>query len=316
MENAGIREDPTCFAPEARSVLVIGVNYPRSPAEPEPGFGRVAGFAAGEDYHHTMKRKLNELASFLGKFGVVKARIAVDSAPLLERALAGRAGLGWIGKNSCLISPRHGSWLLLGEMLVRNELEYDRPHPNRCGTCGRCLDACPTGALVAPGTVDANLCIAYWTVEAKGAIPKTMRPKMGSWIFGCDVCQQVCPWNRVAAQGLSGATDKVPALQAAELLEETEDSFKRRFGKSAFMRAGRNGMARNAAIVIGNSPPSRRGLEALRLGLKDAVPLVRGHAAWALGRFREFEALKDAGLLEKDPGVREEIKAAIGSAGA
>ena len=218
----------------------------------------------------------------------------MDAEPLLERALARRAGLGWAGKSACLVSQTSGPWLLLGELLLDVDLEPDCPVPSRCGTCGRCRAACPTGAIVAPGVVDANRCVAYLTIEHRGAIPDGLREGIGARLFGCDACQEACPWSRVVPTHLVGTTRGVSpeaetpgglpgAMPAAAFLAHTDETFRAAFAGTALLRAGRSRMARNAAVVLGNLG-DRTAVPALDAALGDPDPVVREHAAWALER--------------------------------
>ena len=218
------------------------------------------------------------------------SRTFVDTGPVLERAWAERAGVGWIGKNANLISRERGSWLLLGEVLSAAELEPDPgPHPDFCGTCTKCLEACPTGAIVEPGVVDSNRCISYWTIEHRGPIPEERRAGIGDWIFGCDVCQDVCPWNASFATTSGGDAlrrrDDLRGLDAAEILGLDETAFRARYSGTPLMRAKWEGMRRNAAIVLGNRRDPAA-IPALERALDDPDPVLRSHAAWALTRVR------------------------------
>ncbi len=250
---------------------------------------RIARYAQGSaDYHDVIRGKLRELAVFLRReVPGCKVRGVVDTAPLLERDFARLAGLGWFGKNTMLINKRLGSWFFLAALLVDVELEYDAPHStSHCGTCTRCLDACPTGAFVEPYVLDARRCISYLTIEHRGAIPEELRAGMGDWLFGCDICQEVCPWNRKAPLSSDPAfapRRELTRADAAALLSLAEDEFRRQFGNTALARPGRAGLVRNAAIVAGNSGNSiaRAPLEA---ALNDHAALVREAAGWALER--------------------------------
>ncbi|RME35293.1 MAG: tRNA epoxyqueuosine(34) reductase QueG [Thermoflexia bacterium] len=243
------REDPAQILPGVRAVVCVAVNYYPGPPPPEttdPSRGRISNYAWGRDYHDWMVPRLEELAAHLraATGGVARYRVYADTGPILERALAAQAGLGFIGKNTCLIHPRIGSWLFLGEILVDADLPFTGPPiPPRCGTCTRCLDACPTGALVAPYVLDARRCISYLTIECRGEIPPDLRARMGNWIYGCDICQEVCPWNRFARRTsvtdfLPPSLDRIAPLRKA-LLALDEDSFQRQFGESPVVRAGR-----------------------------------------------------------------------------
>ncbi len=288
------REDPALILPGVRSVLCVAVNYypgpPPAPSDDEPR-GRVSNYAWGIDYHDWMLPRLEELAAFVRAQvgGEIRYRAYVDTGPVLERAFAAQAGLGFIGKNTCLIHPRLGSWLFLGEVL----LEVDPPEENRapvrggCGTCTRCLDACPTGALVAPYRLDARRCISYLTIEHKGPIPPDLRPLLGDWIYGCDLCQEVCPWQRFARP--TGVTAFRPASperarpSLPALLALDEAGFRERFRGTPVLRIGRGRLLRNVAVALGNVG-GPQAVRALRRALDDPDPLVREHAAWALAR--------------------------------
>jgi epoxyqueuosine reductase len=248
----------------------------------------------------------------------VRGKAYVDTGPVLERDLARRAGLGWFGKNSMLINPQRGSFFLLGALLVDVVLGEDsRFESDHCGTCRRCLDACPTGAIIDDGVVDARRCISYLTIELREGIPAELRPALGSLLFGCDICQDVCPWNRRFSRHRTdtelaprpGCTDPDPI----EVLQLGEADFRERYSGTAIMRAKRRGLARNAAVVLGNrADPSD--VPALAQALTDPEPMVRGHAAWALGRIgteAAFELLQRHLIVELDAGVLEEVRAAL-----
>jgi epoxyqueuosine reductase len=303
-----------------RSIIVLGMNYYTSPAMPEAsrGCGWMSRYAWGQDYHTVLSDKLKALVAFIqDREGAdVQARWYVDTGPVLERELAWRAGLGWPGKNTNLINRQLGSWLFLGAILLDRELAYDAPATAHCGTCTRCLVACPTGALVAPGVLDARRCISYLTIELRGPIPRELRPLMGTHIFGCDICQAVCPWNRKAPVSSEAAFLPRAGFAAPELmplLRLSEGEFRVRFRGSPVTRAKRRGLLRNVAVALGNLR-DLRALPALEAALHDAEPLIRGHAAWALGRIggsRARHMLHDALRTECDPDVREEMTAAL-----
>ncbi len=290
------REDPALIMPGARTALCVAVNYypGPSPAPPDDApRGRVANYAWGVDYHDWLAPRLERLAAAVAaELGDVRYRVVVDSGPLLERALAAQASLGFAGKNTCLIHPLFGSWLLLGEILLDVDLPAAEPLAPRCGGCTRCLDACPTGALVAPYRLDARRCISYLTIEHKGAIPEELRPLLGNWVFGCDVCQQVCPWQRFARPTTASAFQPVSVDRAAppllEWLALDEAGFRRLFAGTPLWRLGRARLRRNVAVALGNSG-DRRALPALAAALAEDDPLLREHAAWALARIGEFE---------------------------
>lgn len=319
-----------------RSVAVVAEPYPAHdpPGIPDdPSLGVIARYARGRDYHTVLLRKLQAMARGLPE--EVTARPYVDTGPLLERALGRMAGLGWQGRNTMLIHPRRGSYFFLGSLLVDAEVGGAseagggssgglpggeiRDH---CGTCRACLDACPTGALLgrdetgAP-VMDARRCISYLTVEHKGVIPPALRPQMGDWVFGCDVCQAVCPWQRFARPTEVTIFQAPPADRARpvllELLALDEAGFRRRFRETPLLRTGRERLLRNAAVALGNLADPRA-TPVLRSALADDAPLVRGHAAWALGAIggdEASEALQTALARETDPSVRQELTTAL-----
>ena len=283
---------PASVLPPVRSVVMCAVNYKTAePADPAPGSGRVARYAwGGVDYHDLLKDRLQELAAWLhGRVPGCRTRAVVDTAPLLERDFARRAGLGWFGKNTVLIDKHLGSYLLLCGLLTDAVLEYDEPHhAAHCGTCTACLDACPTDAFVAPHVLDARRCISYLTIELRGTIPEPLREGIGEWLFGCDVCQEVCPWNRKAPTTADPAFHPRPDLDPADcsaILSESEEEWRSRFRGTPLDRPKRAGLRRNAAIVLGNSG-DRRFLPILREVAADVHedPAVRNAAAWAAGR--------------------------------
>ncbi|HEX6851184.1 MAG TPA: tRNA epoxyqueuosine(34) reductase QueG [Candidatus Polarisedimenticolaceae bacterium] len=283
----GKRSDPRELLAGCRSVVVVAVDY-FSEARPREGLARVARYAGGRDYHKVLGRRARELASWIDATTGATSRAFVDTGPVLERGWAEAAGVGWIGKNANLLTRDRGSWLLLGCVLTTEEIEPDAgPHAEFCGTCTACLDACPTQAIVEPGFVDANRCIAYWTIEHRGPVPEDRREGNGEWIFGCDVCQEVCPWNVSFARGRDddpfGRRDDLLGLDPTEILALDEATFRARYSGTALMRAKWEGMRRNACIVLGNRrDPASRGV--LERALEDPDPVVRAHARWAIGR--------------------------------
>ncbi|HEY1378136.1 MAG TPA: tRNA epoxyqueuosine(34) reductase QueG [Gemmataceae bacterium] len=295
---ADARRHPAAVLPQVRSVVMVGMEYaevqksevrgqksgfqspptaaggsssPRHPA-------KVARYARGADYHDVLRDRLNRLLAWVrAEFPGTSGRGVVDTAPLLERDFARRAGLGWIGKNTMLINKHRGSYFFLGALLLDLDLDPDPPHAaDHCGTCTACLDACPTGAFAGPGWLDARKCISYLTIELRSPVPQELRPGVGDWLFGCDVCQEVCPWNRKDGS-------EPEAVDAAELLALTEDQFRERYRGTALFRTKRRGLLRNAALVLGNTG-DERALPALRRALEDAEPLVRDAASWAIER--------------------------------
>lgn len=306
------RLEPARLWPAAGSVLVVGLPHsPPSGEEPPGTAGRVAAYALGEDYHRALRRRLNRVREWVLARGV-RARAYVDSGPLLERDLAARAGLGWFGKNTCLLERRAGSYFLLGALVLDLPLPPDGPVSAHCGTCTRCLDACPTGAFVSPYVLDARRCISYLTIELRGPIPRDLRPLVGRWVFGCDVCQQVCPWNRklrvAPAPELAPRPDvEFPLLEKLALLDEA--GYRDFTRQSALRRVRREGLVRNACVALGNSG-DLGAVPVLGRALDDVHPLARGHAAWALGRLGGEEArgyLARRASMERDAWVREEL---------
>jgi epoxyqueuosine reductase len=294
------RRDPHLVMPECKSILALAIPYsPPSRAASKPDQGRVAAYAWGDDYHLILPARMKELVQFIeARAGrAVQNRWYTDTGPLLERELAQRAGLGWIGKNTCLIHPERGSYFLLAEILLDLELEPDLPIvTDHCGTCTRCLEACPTQCILPDRTLDARRCISYLTIELKDSIPLDLRALVGDWVFGCDVCQAVCPWNRFA--GASGeaafdAREGVPLPVLSRELSLSPDEFNNKFRGSPVKRAKRRGYLRNAAVALGNNG-TPADLPALERALEDAEPLVREHASWAIRQI-ERRAGENAG---------------------
>ena len=290
-----MRADPRTLLPSARSLICVGqvYNAPHrySTEADDPAAGWVARYAWGRDYHDTMKQCLHELARRLRESAEFDYKICVDTSPVLERAYAHHAGLGWIAKNTCLINEQLGSWVLLGEILTSLELETDEPAPFRCGACTRCIDACPTDAFIeieSPNgpshALDARRCISYWTIELKGEIPEDNRAEIGRHVFGCDICQDVCPWNRPARAATTNSLEFQPANAEPgleELAAMTPEQFNERFAGTPIQRRKYAGFLRNVAIAMGNSGDPRF-IEPLRkLSLFDD-PVVSEHASWAL----------------------------------
>ena len=274
----------------ARSLLMLGLPYRTTePAPIAAGQGRVARYAWGTaDYHDVIRKKLHDLADYLRELEpTAVTRGVVDTAPLLEREFAQRAGLGWVGKNTLLLNRQAGSYFFLAALLTDAELVYDEPfEADHCGSCTACLDACPTQAFPQPHVLDGSRCISYLTIELRDQMPAELRSGVGDWLFGCDVCQEVCPWNRFAPVSELRELQPVGAMNPVELTELfslTEEEFRRRFRKTPLWRPHRGGLLRNAAIVLGNQHQASA-VPALARGLEDADPLVRGAAAWALGQ--------------------------------
>lgn len=313
------RRDPQLLLPGARALVMVAASYGRPEAPVTARTARIARYAVGDDYHEVLLPRLDAMVARLADLGG-RWRAYVDTGPVLEVARAAQAGLGWVGKHGLLLR-RNGSWFLLGTLLTTLELEPDEAGPDRCGTCTRCLDACPTEAIVAPRVVDARRCLAYLTIERKGSIPRELRPGVGPWIFGCDICQEVCPWNRrFSKPGNEPAFAPRPELEPLDLLALLaldEEAFRQRFRGSPLWRAKRRGLLRNVCVVLGNLG-ERAAVPALATRLQDPEPLIRGHAAWALGRLggeAAVAALAGALPAETDREVRDELAAALREAG-
>ena len=282
------RADPARILPGVASVVCVALCHePAADHARDRRLGRIARYAAGEDYHRIMRDKLGALERFITREALPGSRALwySDTGAILERGFAERAGIGWAGKHAGLLARELGSYFLLGELLVDRALEPDLPAAEHCGTCTRCIEACPTGAIVAPGVVDARRCISYLTIELRGAIPVELRPLVGDWIFGCDVCQEVCPWNRFAPPARE-ARLHARALEGWTLerfLDLDDDAFMRAFEGSPIRRARRAGFLRNVCVALGNRREAAAVPALARALASDPEPLVRAHAAWALG---------------------------------
>lgn len=287
------RADPRAILPECKSILVLATPY-SSPLPKGEGLGvraegQVAAYAWGDDYHDVLPARMQELVQFIEEQtgAPVKNRWYTDTGPILERDLAQRAGIGWIGKNTCLIHPKHGSYFLLSEILLELEIEPDLPFvTDHCGTCTRCIEACPTDCILPNRTIDASRCISYLTIELKEDIPSELREKMGNWVFGCDICQRVCPWNRFAGEGDSSFGDQNPFHALTEELVISTREFNQRFQRSPVKRAKRRGYLRNVAVALGNTG-DLHALPVLQKALEDEEPLVREHAKWAIEKINQ-----------------------------
>lgn len=324
-ERARKAGDPQKLLPNARSIIAVALSY--LPSEDDDGeqsgkpMGQVARYARWTDYHQVMKDKLHILAHGLPEFvgHAVRTRVFVDDSPLLERAVAERSGLGWFGKNTNILTPTHGSWVFLGQLLTDLELEPDEPLQKSCGTCSRCIPACPTGAIVAPYVIDARRCISYLTIECRGPIPRDLRPLVGDWLFGCDLCQEVCPVNQdvLASNRHTLRRTGFSAIELLPLLSISQEDFSAKYKSSPIKRAKRAGLQRNACVALGNIG-DRKAVPALGHALQEAdSPLVRSHAAWALGRLGGTEAirmLEEAQLGGEDRETQEEICLALDEA--
>jgi epoxyqueuosine reductase len=287
------RRHPDSILPGVRSVLMLGMEYEGRSSHPfdEAAFrGQVASYAAGPDYHRFIWDRLNQLADWLASaVPGCSAHGVTDTAPLLERDFARRAGLGWVGKNTMLINPQRGSFFFLAALLTDLELPADEPFAKtHCGTCTACLDACPTGAFPEPHVLDATKCISYLTIELRSEIPEVFREPIGNWLYGCDVCQDACPWNHKHSPGPIGFPHDASLewLDPVELLGLDADGFRTRFKKTSLFRNRRAGLLRNAAIVLGNKG-DERALPALERALGDAEPVIRQAAGWAIERIRQ-----------------------------
>ncbi|HEX2559208.1 tRNA epoxyqueuosine(34) reductase QueG [Phenylobacterium sp.] len=315
------RAHPTAMWPGARSAIVLGMNYG---PEHDPlavladrTKGAISVYAQGDDYHDLIKKRLKAVARWVqDRFGG-ELKVFVDTAPLMEKPLAERAGIGWQGRHTNLVSREHGSWLFLGSILTALELRPDPAAEETCGSCRACLDVCPTNAFPAPFQLDARRCISYLTIELKGPIPHEFRTALGNRIYGCDDCLAVCPWNKFASTAHEQALHARQALRApslAELSRLDDAAFRALFAKSPVKRIGRDRFVRNVLYAIGNSGEPALAAEALRL-LDDPAPLVRGAAIWALARLlppAEFEALRERRApAEADPQVRDEWRLAL-----
>ena len=327
--------DPRRAMPDARSVIALAFPHPlpdsHSPpvrgsgGEDSPGGdgprGRIAAYALGRDYHDALLERMQPLLSMLRDRGY-DAKTYVDHGWMLDRAAAARAGLGWLGKNTNLLVPGAGSYVLLAEIVTSAALQPDQPLKKSCGSCDACLRVCPTGALVKPGVLDNRRCISFWTIEHRGVIPREIRPLIGEWIFGCDLCQEICPVNvRPDAPDAEALTAFGPMMEPRPRLEELlpldEETFRARFRQSAVWRTRRSGLLRNVCIALGNVA-DRRSVPALSRALVDNEALIRGHAAWALGRLGGPAARQGLTLAlshDADPWVRDECQLALQECG-
>jgi epoxyqueuosine reductase len=312
--------NPKKLQKSARSVVSLGVSYYPGDHPENESAGRVARYAWGRDYHEVIKARLFRLREELeDELGVrIKARGFTDAVPLLERSAAQHAGLGFFGRNSCLINGEVGSYFFIADLIVDLDLAPDQPGTGTCGRCTRCMDRCPTGAIKAPGVVDARLCISYLTIENKGEIPRGLREKIGDWAFGCDVCQEVCPYNKTKASKsrwpeFSAEAGHGPYLNIEEVLEiRADEEFEERFAGTPLTRPGRAGLLRNCCVSAGNLKLKEVVPALVRALREDSSALVRGHAAWALGEIGGSEAaLKEAAEVEQDTWCQDEIKVAL-----
>ena len=312
------RFDPRRLDPSLRSVISLGYPY-QAPRVPEFDWqrelrGRIASYALGPDYHGYVLDKARAVAAAIGQFRPdCRTRVYVDTGPVFEREWAREAGTGWFGKNTNILNRERGSYVFLAEVFTDLELEgNEMPYGDYCGTCRRCLDLCPTQALAEGYLMEPRLCISYLTIELRGAIPVELRPRLGNWIFGCDICQDVCPWN----DGTEGTTSDELAPSLPELMRLNEEEFRLRFRGSAIKRTKRRGLLRNAAVALGNSA-NRDAVPILADVLEsEPEPIVRAHAGWALGRLGGPAArrvLEKRRIVEEDASVRGELAEALAS---
>lgn len=314
---AARRAAPNALWPEVRSVIMFGLNYgpdedPLATLKREDR-AAISAYAKGDDYHELIKSRLKQVARWLIENAGGDVKVFVDTAAVMEKPLAAKAGLGWQGKHTNLVSRQFGSWLFLGLIFTTLDLPADPPEPDNCGTCRACLDICPTAAFPAPYRLDARRCISYLTIEHKGPIPREFRAAMGNRIYGCDDCLAVCPWNKFAVAGREAKlaareTLRAPAL--AELARLDDAHFRSLFAKTSIKRTGRDRFVRNVLIAIGNSGDASFASEAERL-LDDVSPLVRGAAVWALGRLLPREKIETLRRTDCDASVNEEWAAAL-----
>lgn len=317
-----LRSDPALLLPDSRSLISLAVVYPPATnANPNPGFGRVASYARVIDYHSALTKKLKELVNRIRQITGTSAhsKVFVDSSPLLERDFAAMSGIGWIGKNTCLISPALGSFLFLAEILLDIELPVSQPfNYDRCGTCHRCQDACPTQCIRSDRTIDSNRCISYLTIENKGVIPLRLRKSIGDWVFGCDVCQIVCPWNRKSAsQPFSPILSQVLETGFIDLTQEINlksSTFIDHYAQLPIKRAGWENYLRNVIICSGNTKDPKFAHPLSEILLHEPTSILRSHAAWAIGQIndkRSHQILENAIKNEKDETVKSEIMGAL-----
>lgn len=303
--------------PGAKSVICAAMPYP-GPHPGEEGLGDISYFARCHDYHDVLQHALQQLwGGIHQRNSISDGRVFVDSGPLPERELARRAGLGWIGKHSCLIHPKLGTRFVLGEILTTLALPSSQPQQGSCGECQACQQACPTGALLPDGVVDARKCVSYLTIELKGPIPRELRAAIGTRVFGCDSCQNACPHNKTIQLKTSGALHAVPEFiwpELIPLLYLTPAGFEQRFKGTPMYRAKRRGLLRNICVALGNGK-NDLAIPALRWVSNDADPLIRGHACWALGQLGDRVTLRAALLREQDDWVRDEISTALANLG-
>ena len=311
--------DPTQLMPETQSIISVGINYYQESNSNNFTDAYIARYAQGRDYHRIIKKMIKDYVLRLESSlqSDIKAKWYVDDGPMLDKAVANRSGLGWFGKNSNILSKTHGSWILLGEILTDLKLTPNQPLQTSCGECTICIDLCPTQAISEPYLITNSKCISFHTIENRGTVPTNLRKSFGNWVFGCDICQEVCPVNRFSKQHSSPDFDTTRTQTTIQnLLEMSEEEFRNQFSGTPVMRAKYDGMRRNACIVAGNQVDNTH-LPGLSMCLGASDPVVRGHAAWALGQFSTYETmemLKQALTLEQDITVSKEINMALGLA--
>jgi epoxyqueuosine reductase len=321
-ERMQVASNPTVLLPSARSVMTFAINYFDSDAEPRRNLqrGQIARYALGQDYHRSLKRRLSQYMD------AVKAiiefspeyRIFVDDSPLLERAFARESGLGWVGKNTNLLVPGNGSWVFLAEIIISLELVPDEPSKKSCGSCRRCVDICPTGAISSEYEVNNDICISFLTIENRGPIPTELRKPMGTWIFGCDLCQEICPVNARADEVAFDEfriREEMHEFDMREILKMSEEAFRDKFQGTPIMRAKYTGMQRNVCVALGNIA-NPEDVDLLIETLGNISPLVRGHAVWALAQIGSEAALKALNahsIDEQDAWVIVELVDALGN---
>jgi epoxyqueuosine reductase len=310
------RTDASRNLANAHTLVCCALNYYQGPPRSRPMHGVISSYARGDDYHLVLESKLKELADFIETTCAVATKLYVDTGPVLEKSYAAAAGLGWMGKHSNLLSEDGSSWFFLGEILIPVELPVDAPTVDRCGTCTRCIDACPTKAIVEPYVVDSRLCISYLTIELRGSIPRELRPLIGDRIYGCDDCQDVCPWNRFAKKSEESKffpREPLDSMDLIAMLRMSRENFTAATRRSAIRRARYPGFLRNVAVALGNSGDPRA-VWPLVEALDHEEPLVRAHAGWALGQLGDARAhmpLAARAEREETESVREEIAWAL-----
>lgn len=306
------RLNPRLSAPEVKSILALGKVYPSvGPVKPAKDQGEIARFARGRDYHLVLREAMDKLCCLLqNQLSLTPLTAMVDTGPLIDRAVAARAGIGWYGKNCSLISQGYGSWIALGQLLIKEELKPDEPQKEQCGSCDKCLQACPTGALQGPYQLNSNLCLSQLT-QVKSIIPKKYRSVLGTRIYGCDTCQEVCPYNNFSGNLVSEQEEE--AIDLISSLQMSNSDFRRKYKTKAYAWLGKNILQRNAIIALGNLKEKSATKDLISL-LNSPNTRLRGYSAWALGRIKSpeaVEALERALQEEDDPWVREEIKDAL-----